>query len=248
MDLLGSLLCYPRAMANTRHGSKHLTRLKTLTAIAVAAGALQAEFVRPETDNANADRAAAWMDRVRQCRLETRTIRADFVQERLHPLGAKTSVMKGTIEAAIGGLFRMTYREPSGRLLVSDGKDLWAYNPEDKSVVRTKSKYSILTRLLEFFVEEGDEPQFTAEYLGGDRAPATGERAVIKLVPIGRDRLVESIVLTVTEHCPAVVRVMVVETSGSITRISFHNTQVNQVIKRGKFVFSRPKGIRLVEP
>lgn len=221
---------------------------KITAVLVIAAIALEGESTEQQDDPSMKDRAEEWLEHVKQCRRDIKTIQADFVQERIHPLGSKTSVMKGTIEAKRGGLFRLTYTEPNGRVMVSDGDHLWAYNPGDRTVVKSMSKNSLMLRLLNFFVEDGDRSLFVPRYLGGDSFSEAGSLAAIELVPKNRDKYIESIILTVNKSCPAVTRVLAVENKGAVIRVSLENIQTNKPIRKRRFVFVPPKGSSLINP
>src|SRR5438093_768835 len=64
-----------------------------------------------------------------------RTLQAAFTQT--YVWGGKTRVESGTAYFARGGLMRWDYREPKEKLVVSDGKKLWLYIPEENQVTRS---------------------------------------------------------------------------------------------------------------
>ena len=67
-----------------------------------------------------------------------RTLRAAFTQT--YAWGETTRVESGTAYFARGGLMRWDYREPKDKLVVSDGKKLWLYIPEEKQATRSPVK------------------------------------------------------------------------------------------------------------
>ena len=67
-----------------------------------------------------------------------RTLRAAFTQT--YAWGETRRVESGTAYFARGGLMRWDYREPKDKLVVSDGKKLWLYLPEERQVTRSPVK------------------------------------------------------------------------------------------------------------
>src|SRR5205823_12230267 len=67
-----------------------------------------------------------------------RTLRAAFTQT--YAWGETRRVESGTAYFARGGLMRWDYREPKDKLVVSDGKKLWLYLPEEKQATRSPVK------------------------------------------------------------------------------------------------------------
>ena len=69
-----------------------------------------------------------------------RTLQADFSQTRTW--GNRIRTESGTMYLARGGLMRWDYREPSPKLFVATGKDLYLYVPADQHVTHSKVKAS----------------------------------------------------------------------------------------------------------
>jgi outer membrane lipoprotein carrier protein len=68
------------------------------------------------------------------------TLRAGFTQTR--KWGNRVRTESGTVMLGRGGLMRWDYREPSPKLFVATGKDLFLYVPADNQVTRSKVKAS----------------------------------------------------------------------------------------------------------
>jgi len=67
-----------------------------------------------------------------------RTLRAGFTQT--YTWSGAPRVESGSASFARGGLMRWTYTDPKDKLVVSDGKTLWLYIPDDKQVTRSSVK------------------------------------------------------------------------------------------------------------
>src|SRR2546422_11353659 len=69
-----------------------------------------------------------------------RSLRAQFTQS--YDWGGRRRVESGTVAFARGGKMRWEYQEPKKKLVVSDGKRLWVYIPEEMQVTRSSMKSS----------------------------------------------------------------------------------------------------------
>lgn len=69
-------------------------------------------------------------------RLETtRSLRVSFVQRVSYPWSSKPDVSKGIFYAQRGGKFRIEYTQPEKTLIVSDGKRVMVYSPEEGTAI-----------------------------------------------------------------------------------------------------------------
>src|SRR5439155_14983013 len=71
---------------------------------------------------------------------DVRTLKTEFTQT--YVWGDSTRKESGTAYFARGGLMRWEYREPKDKLVVSDGKKLWLYIPEENQVTRSSMRLS----------------------------------------------------------------------------------------------------------
>jgi outer membrane lipoprotein carrier protein len=71
---------------------------------------------------------------------EVRSLRAEFTQT--YTLGGRTRIESGSVAFARGGLMRWTYRRPTEKLFLSDGKQVSLYIPEEHQLTRTPMKAS----------------------------------------------------------------------------------------------------------
>ncbi len=193
------------------------------------------------------DPASLWLMHVRKCQSGVFSIQADFIQERLHRLNPIDKPMKGTVKARRGGRVRLEYSKPVQRLLVSDGMFLWAFDKKDKTAIRSRADGSLLLRLFELFVDTGQGTDFIARHLGGALQPGDGPAAV-ELVPMSRDPVVSSIVLTLEESCPCLRRVLVIDHSGAVIRVTLDHIRTNVGLVRKLFTFTPPPGAKILRP
>lgn len=214
-----------------------------LILLAISGGAVAVLASDAGTDD---DPAAKWLETVTACYENINSIQADFVQERFDKLGAEAETMAGVLQARAGGLARLEYTTPKGRAVISDGKTVWAVDRNEKIAFRQSADKSPLFGVLDFLFKGGART-FAVRFLGGEKNPGRGS-AVLELKPLDSDPFIERVALTLEEPCPCVKRVLVVDRSGSVVRVTLTNTKTNVKIGRGRFTFSPGAGIRLVIP
>ncbi len=200
------------------------------------------------TDAGTSDEAAdTWLKHIRKCQRGIFSIRANFTQEHLRRLGPKEKPDTGIVKVRRGGRVRLRYDKPSRRLIVSDGNTLWAFSPSSKTVIQSSARGSLMPRLLNYFL--GDEPgdSFVARHLGGATSPKDGSSA-IELVPKKRDTVIAKVVLTLRQACPCVQRVLVVDHTGAVIRVTLDNIRTNVGLKKSLFTFKPPRGTKIVKP
>ncbi len=192
--------------------------------------------------------AEEWLGHVRNCLKDVFSIRARFIQETKHKLAHPvTDELRGIVEVRRGGRVRLEYKTPARRLLVTDGKTMWAFDPAAKTVITGSPGHSALSGVFALLVDGMDNTAFTASHIGGATKVGDG-LAVIELVPSVRDPLVKSIVLTLDKECPCIKRVMIADHAGAVIRVTLENLRLNVGIGARRFRFVPPPGIRVVRP
>jgi outer membrane lipoprotein carrier protein len=188
----------------------------------------------------------AWIRHSRRCLREVFSIRANFVQElkykRDHPAA---EVFHGVVEIRRGGRYRMTYNTPDKRLVVCDGHTIWSYDQPTRTVYTSAVANTILDEAWGLLAGDNAETAFVARYLGGTSDPKEG-RAAIELLPRKKDALVASVVVTLSSQCPAVQRILVVDHTGSVMRISLDGIETNVGLGRRRFTFKPPRGTQVI--
>ena len=66
---------------------------------------------------------------------ETKTIKVSFVQKVSYSWYPKPDISKGFFYAQKGGKFRIEYEQPERMLIVSDGRNILIYYPQEKSAI-----------------------------------------------------------------------------------------------------------------
>ena len=178
------------------------------------------------------------------------TLRADFTQIVHDPMLGSSDTSWGEFLRQAPSKFSFRWRHPAGDLILSDGRDLWAYLP---SSAPGQAIRSTLTG------RPGESADVLAEFLdepgqrfvvGLVRADSVGARPadVLSLVPRQQGTLPYRRVLIWVDRADSLVRkVEVNEGSGATRRILLDKLRVNAPVPASSFVFRVPKGVRVVD-
>jgi outer membrane lipoprotein carrier protein len=153
-------------------------------------------------------------------------------------------VSKGKLWAARGGKLRMEYTEPPGHLLVSDGRRVWVYVPENKQAVVDSMGRDGQSALAEMLLQDLDESH--AKLVGEERAD--GRNCYVILVkdledPPGLEWLKIWIDRRSWLTCALELR----DINENVTKFSFSDIRKLTKIDEDLFKFEAPPGIEVVE-
>lgn len=177
--------------------------------------------------------------------------KARFVQESSVKSWNAEQVQKaeGVVYLKKGGKMFWDYQSPTPQQIISDGKQLWFYEPEDKQVMVTT-------------VGEGLQSQVSADLLNGkadvasdfavrDRTTqADRERGVyvLELIPRRSQPNLSKIMLTVDRDTFQIKQTEVFDLFDNITRISFSRIEIDTLLSDALFSFTPPPGVAVVAP
>ena len=169
---------------------------------------------------------------------------ADFVQSyRGGVLKAGTN-QRGTVKVKKPGKMRWVYTAPDRNELVSDGRQIYWYVPEDKQVhVSDVAPESQASTPLQFLSGKGDIARdFTPSFV----QPSLPGTLALKLVPKRAEPEYEYLVVALD---PATLQMRALTTSdrqGGENTIEFKNMKENRRLSDKEFVFNRPRGVNVV--
>jgi len=222
------------------------------TPTAESSGAGTAGAAGAETDAAPApeDCGEAVARRV-QAHYETvRNLSADFVQtSTLASLGPTregeedTDASRGEVVFAKPGRMRWHYREPAESLVVSDGEDLWTYDPELGEAQHLPVGRGYLSgAAIQFLMGEGE----ILETFRVAAPECEGQRVRLELVP-REPASYERLRLRVDRDSGQVVSTEVADLFGNVTRVTFSNIRTNRNVEDELFRFDPPEGTEVIE-
>jgi outer membrane lipoprotein carrier protein len=149
----------------------------------------------------------------------------------------------GTVVFAKPGRMRWSYEQPEKSLVITDGKELWTYDPGLGEAQRLPVQEGFLSgAAMQFLLGEGD---ILREFVVRARA-CDAERAVLELEPRAPTSY-ERLVLEVAAPTGRVDASEVTDLFGNATRVAFSDVRTNTNPDEDVFRFAPPKGTRVIE-
>lgn len=178
----------------------------------------------------------------------TRSLKARFVQKAYLKSLRKTQRSEGIVYLKKPGKMRWDYQEGSTQKIVSDGKKLWIYVPENKQVIVEELGRSPMgSTPLSFLLGLGRiREQFEV------RVPPEGQRdkqgrRLLELIPRQPMANLSRLVLAVEPQESWVAAAVLHDPYGNRTELEFSEQQVDLELRETLFVFRIPKGIEVFE-
>lgn len=138
--------------------------------------------------------------------------------------------------------FRYEINSPETQIFVSDGRNLYDYEPDLMQVVVRPLDQSISQTPLLLLSSGalGLEKKFKISFLN------SGDNHQFVLIPIAQDGLISQVVLSFDpKNIPE--KMQVSNSFGQITELSFSKVIENQKIDQNQFEFTAPKGVDVLE-
>ena len=193
--------------------------------------------------------AESAFDRVAKAWASHATLEARFEQKITNPLLGRTASSRGTFQQRKPGQVSITFTDPAGDRIVGDGKSLWVYLPSSApgQVMKLPADAdgAIVVDLLGQLL---DAPKRTFTISGGDVVTIDGRttRRVL-LVPRSEGSVpFQRATLWLDEKEPRPIRVQVIDGQGVDRTITLTTWQPNAVLPRNAFVFTPPKGVKVI--
>lgn len=196
-----------------------------------------------ETDAALQGRTLA--EKVQRFYEKTKDFTARFEQQYRYTAMARTQKSSGTVQVKKPGLMRWDYEKPYPKQFILDGRSLWIFEPEDKSVqVQREFQADAMSSAVTFLWGRG---QLTDEFrIRRVQRPDLGP-AVIELTPKTPQPGFTQVFFAVDEATGAVTTSLVVDSQGNQNRITFSDVKTNQNVPDARFKFTPPKDVTVRE-
>ncbi|WP_010483959.1 outer membrane lipoprotein chaperone LolA [Pseudomonas sp. S9] len=190
--------------------------------------------------NAMADDSAA-VKRLTELLSQAQTITARFSQLTLDGSGSQLQETAGELSLKRPGLFRWHTDAPQEQLLVSNGKQVWLYDPDLEQVTIQKMDQRLThtpALLLSGDVSKISE-SFDISY------KEAGNVVDFTLKPKSKDTLFDN--LRLSFRSGVVNDMQLIDSIGQRTNILFLNVKMNQPIQDSEFTFEVPKGADVIQ-
>lgn len=235
MSLLSSL-----SLAVSLLASNAVIAASPATTPAAAPVASSSAPARTAAPSLSADEVA---QRVQDHYNQVRDFSAEFTQEYRSASLASTRTSTGRVFFKKPGKMRWDYRGADERYLISDGSQLWVYEPQFAQYYAESLTDSQLPSALRFLMGEGN----LAEDFNIRVREQNAQTITLELVPKVRSSQFARLRFIVDATTFEVKETTVYDTLGNTNRLIFSNTRQNSGLPDSGFTFTPPAGARRVE-
>ena len=167
------------------------------------------------------------------------SLSSQFKQRIIDADGFELQVSEGLFEVARPNKLRWIVRQPMAQQVISDGITLWVYDPDLEQVIIQPLDKDIAASPAILF--SGDLDSLDSVYFVEQLA----EEGSFLLTPEREGSLFSSTAIQFDGAKPSVI--VLTDTLGQITRISFTALKLNPPISADQFVFAIPQGIDVID-
>jgi len=220
------------------------SNLRRIAVIIMAAAALiAASSIVPSTAECAQVSLTEVMNGLQRHYRDTKSFSAKFV-EHIAPVGGAERTRQGSVFFRKPGEMRWNYEEPSRELIVSDGKQLYDYDPELNQVVEAPLAQALRSPgAQEFLLGVGDiSKDFNASLIDPS---ATDGLMHLRLVPKKEGNTVE---LVLEAGSFNIQTIRVIDQLGNVTALKFSAIESNVQIPDSTFAYTPPDGVDIVRP
>ena len=203
---------------------------------AAAATGAQAQSLGDLVDRAAAEHA------------KMRTAKVQFTQVITNPLTGNRINARGQVLRKAPGLLAITFTDPPGDKIISDGRAVWVYLPSTSpgQVIRMTPGGSEAERL-DPASQLLRSPRSRFTIADGGTATVGGRATrVVLLTPKGRESFSRAKVWIDTRNS-LVRRFEVTEPSGLVRNVTLTSIQANVAVPSSAFRFTPPRGVRVID-
>ena len=172
--------------------------------------------------------------------------KADFVQESLVKSLGRKQVSEGVVFFKKPGKMRWNYQKPFKQEIVSDGKTLWSYRPEEKQVLMSPMSQAAQGKVPSTFLAGLGNLQTDFQIRWG-KEPSPQDPYFLELTPNEFQGSLEKLFLLVDRESYRILQAKIQDVMGNTTQISFSKTQFDNRLADSLFVFTPPKGVEVFQ-
>ena len=172
------------------------------------------------------------------------TFEADFTQRSYVKMMNQTQSVKGTVKIKKPGKMKWIYGAPDTQILISDGKNLWLYVPEEEQATKVpvESIYSSNTPAL-FLAGKGKLTRsFNVESVSEEN-----KNILVTLVPKNDDQGLARLILHADKKNYQITGSTVYDKLGNKTEIRFSQIRINREIPEEQFQLKTPPGVEILD-
>ena len=177
------------------------------------------------------------------------TLEAKFDQRIVNPILGRTVTSRGVFLQQRPGRIAVTFSDPDGDRIVSDGKHLWVYLPSSTPGQVLKlpadAEGAVVPDLLGALF---DAPRRTFTISGGEAATIDGQktRRVVLVPRVASSVPFQRATVWIDDQDPRPVRVQLLDEQGVERTITLTSWSPNAALPVNAFTFIPPKGVKVV--
>jgi outer membrane lipoprotein carrier protein len=170
--------------------------------------------------------------------------KAQFFQESLIKSLGKKQKAEGKVYFKKPGKMRWIYTDPFKQEIISDGRTLWTYRPEDKQVIVAKMAQAFQSQTpTTFLAGLGNlKRDFQARF---GQAPSPGKDYFLEMTPLESHGSLEKLFLQVDQKTFHILRAQIQDVMGNVTEIRFADIHFDNRLPEDLFTFSPPEGVEV---
>ncbi len=164
--------------------------------------------------------------------------KADFIQESTLKSIGETVTASGNVYLKKSGKMRWEYKTPETQLYISNGKELWAYNPEDMSVTiaEQSSNFDFLT----------DMQMLRKKYNISIVDKNKNHNIKVELIAKHEDADFRKIYLIIARETSIIKEIILYNVNDDETIIKLSNHQFDKILNESLFNFEIPEGTDII--
>lgn len=178
---------------------------------------------------------------------QARTYQADFKQRFTIWAHNRTKDSSGSVVFAKPGKMHWRYTS-NGNVVVSDGKEIKIYEPENKQMYLQKVNSTQYPAALAFLMGQGKlTDAFVLKKLNSADLKFPGGHVLLG-TPKSPTPAYQQILFYIDAKTFQVRRVLLVDAQKNRNRFDFAKARVNEAVKKGAFTFQPPPGTNVIKP
>lgn len=175
---------------------------------------------------------------------KTEDLEASFFQEYVGKVMRQSQRSEGKVYFKKKGMMRWDYKVPDQKL-ISDGKTLWLYQPEEKQVFVYPAEEMI--KEFGFLAGVGDLRRDFKLLNPQELVPEKENTYILELTPREPHPAVSRISLRIDQKTYYIVQIDVIDGLGNVTRTRLMEIRTNQGLSDSFFQFKIPPGVEVIK-
>jgi outer membrane lipoprotein carrier protein len=170
--------------------------------------------------------------------------KANFVQESLVKSLGRKQVSEGAVYFKKPGKMRWTYQKPFKQEIISDGKTLWSYRPDDKQVMVSQMSQAVQGKVPSTFLAGLGNLKLDFQARWG-KEPSPKENYYLELTPNEFQGSLEKLFFLIDRENFRILQAKILDVMGNSTQIHFSKIQFDNRLSDSLFTFTPPQGVEV---